>query len=237
MAIYAQSEDENIDQEPESEGYYEEEYIEEDDYSRMQFVELNIHLTDPTGALDRNLVGPFFGLGVDYLVQLSSDRPGFIGLGVDYTFIDNASLDTFDPVDNFPFNHRTTSSMGGLNAIYRHYVGLSVIGLQPFIEGRIGLGAMWTSTSVKSTEDLDFSEFEFNHFDASVSYGFKGGLHYTIADAIYITTKVGYMSSLSTEYDVKDLNQTAVNSSYEYFSRKRSTIDVIRYDLGVTFAF
>ena len=96
---------------------------------------------------------------------------------------------------------------------------------------------MWTSTSITSPDDVDYSEFEFNSFDASVSYAFRAGIHYTVNNSLYITGKVGYMSSLSTEYDTKDSEFVVISSSYDVYSAKRSTIDAIRYDLGVTFAF
>jgi len=70
-----------------------------------------------------------------------------------------------------------------------------------------------------------------------MSYSYRAGVHYAVDDAIYITGKVGYMSSLSTEYDIRDSNLVGESSSYDFYSRKTSTIDAIRYDLGVTFAF
>ncbi len=237
IGAYAQNEPENPENDTEVEEYYEEEYVEEDDYSRMHLVELNLHLTDPAIALKRNLDSKYFGVGLDYLFQLSSDAPAFIGMGFDYTYLENARLNTVDPLDGFPFNHSTTTSLGSWMAIYRHYLGVNILGLQPFVEGRVGLSAMWTSTSVTSTEDVDFAEFEFNNFDASLSYAFRGGVHFAVADAIYITAKVGYMSSLSTKYDARDDELVGFNSSYDLYTRKSSTLDAIRYDLGVTFAF
>ena len=237
ICAFSQSEDENSDEDSVEETYYEDEYVEEEDFSRMHFIEINLHLSDPSGALNRNLENQYFGFGMGYLFQLSSDRPGFTGINLDYTFIDQAGLTTFDPVDGFPFDFRTSTAMGSLSAMYRHYLGINVFGLEPFVEGNLGAVAMITSTSVTSSDDPEFSEFEFNNFDTSLSYAFRGGVHYAVADAIYITAIVGYMSSLSTKYDVEDSNRTAEFSSIEYFSRKSSTLDVIRYDLGVTFAF
>lgn len=237
IGAYAQSDQDNRESNAETEQYFEEEYIEGDDFSRMHIIEIYLHFIDPTNALERNLQSQYSGLGIDYLLQLSSDAPGFLGMGIDYTYLENAKLNTVDPVDGFPFEHSTTTSMGNWTAIYRHYLGANVVGLQPFVEGRIGLSAMWTSTSVTSSEDVDFSEFDFNNFDASLSYSFRAGLHYAVADAIYITGKVGYMSSLSTEYDSRDSELVGDSSSYDFYSRKSSTIDAIRYDLGVTFAF
>ncbi len=237
ICAFGQS-DEAIDQEElVEEEYYEEEYIEEEDYSRMHFIELNLHLSDPTAALKRNLDGAYFGFGIDYLFQLSSDRPGFIGLNFDYTFIDQASLTTFDPVDGFPFDFRTTTAMSNFSAVYRHYLGANILGLEPFVEGSFGATSMITSTSVTSSDDAEFSEFDFNNFDVSLSYAFRGGVHYAVAQSVYITAKVGYISALSTKYDIEDDGLEAEFSSLDYFSRKSSTLDVIRYDLGVTFAF
>ncbi len=237
IGAYAQNDSDNQESNSQVEEYNEEAYMEEDDYSRVQFIELNLLLTDPTSALKRNLNSKYIGFGLDYLIQLSSDTPGFVGMGLDYTYLENARLATVDPVDGFPFDHSTTTSLGSWTAIYRHYLGLNVIGIQPFVEGRFGLSAMWTSTSVSSSEDADFSEFDGNNFDASISYAFRVGLHYAVAEAIYITTKIGYMSSLSTEYDIKDAKLVGDTSSYDFYTRKRSTLDAIRYDLGVTFAF
>jgi len=237
IGAIAQSEGQDADEQAPTDEYYEESYVEGDDFSRMHFLELNLHLTDPTGALDRNINSKYFGFGLDYLFQLSSDRPGFVGIGFDYTFLENAGLTTFDPTDGFPFDFSSSTSLGTLSAMYRHYIGLNLLGLEPFVEGSLGIAAMWSSTSVTSSDDPDFSEFDFNNFDPSLAYAFRGGVHYSVADAIYVTAKVGYMSTLSTEYDVRDDNSTAINSSYDYFSRKSSTVDVIRYDLGVTFAF
>lgn len=237
ICTFGQSEEENSNGDPVEEVYYEEEYIEDEDFSRMHFIEINLHLSDPSGALNRNLDSRYVGFGFNYLFQLSSDRPGFTGVNFDYSFIDQASLTTFDPVDGFPFNFRTATAMSNLSAMYRHYLGVNLFGLEPFVEGSLGATAMITSTTVTSTDDPEFSEFDFNNFDVSMSYSFRGGVHYAVADAIYITAKVGYMSSLSTKYDVEDSSRLAEFSSLEYFSRKSSTIDVIRYDLGVTFAF
>ena len=237
IGAYAQSDQDNQESNAETEQQIEEEYTEGDDYSRMHLQELYLHLIDPSSALERNLESQYLGFGIDYLLQLSSDAPGFIGMGIDYTYLENARLNTVDPIDGFPFEHSTSTSMGNWTAIYRHYMGANVVGLQPFVEGRIGLSAMWTSTSVTSSEDVDFSEFDFNNFDASLSYAFRGGVHYAVADAFYITGKVGYMSSLSTEYDTRDSELVGESSSYDFYSRKSSPIDAIRYDLGVTFAF
>lgn len=237
ICAFGQSDEGVQEGDPIEEEYYEDEYIEEEDFSRMHFFEINLHLSDPTGALQRNLDGRYFGFGIDYLFQLSSDRPGFIGLTLDYTFIDQAGLTTFDPTDGFPFDFSTSTGMGNLSAVYRHYLGVNVLGFEPFVEGSLGVVSMVTSTSVTSSEDAEFSEFDFNNFDVSLSYAFRGGVHYAVADAVYITAKVGYMSSLSTRYDIEDADAIGEVSSFEYFSRKSSTIDVIRYDLGVTFAF
>jgi len=234
---YAQTYQNNKESNAEVAQYIEEKYIEGDDYSRMHLQELYLHLIDPTSALERNLKSQYLGFGIDYLLQISSDAPGFIGMGIDYTYLENARLNTVDLIDGFPFDHSTSTSMGNWTAIYRHYLGANIVGLQPFVEGRLGLSAMWTSTSVTSNEDVDFSEFEFNNFDASVSYSYRAGVHYAVDDALYITSKVGYMSSLSTEYDIRDSNLVGESSSYDFYSRKTSTIDAIRYDLGVTFAF
>lgn len=237
ITVFAQSEEQYSDQQRQYNYYQEQEYNEGDDFSRMHFIEIDFHLTTPTSALSRNLDGPYFGIGLAYLFQLSSDRPGFIGTSFDYSFIDQASLTTFDPVDGFPFDFSTSTSMGNWSAMYRHYLGVRYLGLEPFVEGKLGVSAMWTSTRVTSSEDVEFSEYDVNHFDAALGYGFTAGVHYAVADAVYITASMGYNSSLSTQYDVEDPDVEAEFSSYDYFSRKSSTVDVIRYDLGVTFAF
>ena len=58
-------------------------------------------------------------------------------MGIDYTYLENARLETTDPIDGFPFDHSTITSMGSWMAIYRHYLGVNLVGLQPFVEGKI----------------------------------------------------------------------------------------------------
>lgn len=237
ISAYAQNQQDEQEKDNNIETYYDEEYNEADDYSRIHFIELSLQLNDPTGAFERNLDGYYIGFGIDYLLQLSSDTPSFLGVGVDYNYLQNAKLATVDPSDGFPFDHSTTTAMTNWTAIYRHYTGINIWGFQPFVEGRLGVSAIFTSTSVTSTEDPDFSEFDFNNFDASISYAFRVGLHYAVGESVYITGRAGYMSSLSTEYDTKDSELVGDTSSYDFYTRKRSTLDAIRYDLGVTFAF
>lgn len=237
ICSFGQSENDPEQGDQIEEEYFEEEYIEEEDYSRMHFIELQLHLSDASGALNRNLNGKYIGFGMDYLFQLSSDRPGFIGVSFDYTFLESAGLTTFDPVDGFPFDYSTSTGLGNISAIYRHYLGVNLMGLEPFVEGAFGLTSMMTSTSITSSDDPEFSEFDFNNFDVSMSYAFRGGIHYAVADAVYMTAKVGYLRALSTKYDIEDEDLVGEVSSLDYFSRKSSALDVIRYDLGVTFAF
>ena len=66
ISAYAQNDQDNQEQSPNSDQYQEDEYIEGDDYSRMHLIEINLLLTNPTNALERNLDSKYVGFGLDY---------------------------------------------------------------------------------------------------------------------------------------------------------------------------
>lgn len=208
-----------------------------DESPRVYFVEGALTLMQPSGIFNRNLESSYFGLSLSFLFQFKPEKPSFIGFEYNYTFLEHAGLEFTDAIDDFRYDYGTNTSLSYFHLLYRHYLGVNLLRLEPYVEGKLGAIANVTSTTVTSPDDSEFSEFDFNNFDFNLSYSFGAGINYPINDFIYLSAKAAYYSSLSGKYDVKQSEDSAVNSSLEAFIQKRSPIDNLRYDLGVTFAF
>ncbi len=208
----------------------------EEPTGRIYLVEGCISVADPVASFgkDQNIGG---GVSLSFLMQLDQDLPSFIGMEYSYIGLDQYDLEVYDSVEDLEYKYGTNTSMMSLYGVYRHYIGVNILGIESFVDGKVGVNALSATTSVTSPQDQELSEFDWNAFDINLSYGVGVGLHYTIYNSWYITAKVSYLKGLSGKYYIKDNEYNAVYSSLEAFSQKRGTSDVIRYDLGVTFAF
>lgn len=205
--------------------------------SRVYLIEGYIGVSDRVGQIDRHYPDIYFDVGGAFLFQLQPEQPSFLGVEYNFTPLQSYDLQVYDAVEDFYYDYTTSTSSTSLFTLYRHYMNFRLWKMEPYVEGKLGLVARLTTTSISSPDDTEYYEFDFDNFDANVGYGFAAGVHFPVNDYIFITAKVAYQSTLSGTYHVLDNESQAIYSSLEAFSKKSGTSDVIRYDLGVTFAF
>lgn len=205
--------------------------------SRIYFVDVHLSVIQLQNTFADRISGTKFGLGTAFLIQFKPDRPSFVGIGLRWARLQRNQIEYQDPVDLFPIEDATTTNLWSLDGIYRHYLGFGFLGLEPYVEARLGLLAQVTNTYLTSPDDEEFSEFDNQNFDVSTTYGIAMGLNYPINNYVYLSTRMGYFTSLSSEYDVFVDENSLPQSSYDAFERKSSPASRVRYDIGITFAF
>ncbi len=204
--------------------------------SKINFVEGNLAFMQPTGFLSRNIQNTKVGFEAGYLRQLKLEKPLFWGLSIYYHPINSGSA-TIQEVLDFDlvnFDYQTTSNVLGFNGKMRFYPDLNLGKLELYVEAQLGYKWFFTSTSKTLTNDQDSSDYSFEDSSLSLTYGASGGINFPLNDQLYLNFRANYLPGLSTSYYVRNDSNTLSFSTIELFDLKKSTTDIIRWDLGVT---
>jgi len=203
---------------------------------KINFLEANLALTKPTGFFNRNLPNSIAGVEIGYLRQLKVEKPLFWGINMYYHPLGSASA-TIEELLEFnlvQFDYQTTSNMLGFNGKMRFYPNLNLGKLEVYVEALLGYKWLFTTTSKTLTNNQDSSDSNFEKGSLSLTYGVAGGLNFPVSHQLYINFRANYLPGLSTSYYVRNKSNTLSFSTIELFDLKKSTTDIIRWDIGVT---
>ena len=92
-----------------------------------------------------------------------------------------------------------------------------------------------TTSYFDGFEEDAFSSFEQSDFN--LFYGGSAGLQVLLADNTFLNLKVGYSTSLSSNYDVVRNDVGLIEDAIEAFETKQSPINLIKIDIGITQIF
>lgn len=207
-----------------------------DAQSKISFVEGNLALMKSTGFLSRNIPDTKVGFEMGYLRQLKEEKPLFWGISLYYHPLGSASA-TIQEVLDFDvvnFDYQTTSNLLGFNGKMRFYPNLNLGKLEVYAEAQLGYKWFFTSTSKTLTDDQESSDSSFEKGSLSLTYGASGGINFPVSDQLYLNLRANYLPGLSTSYYVRNDSNTLSFSTIELFDLKKSTTDIIRWDIGVT---
>jgi len=84
------------------------------------------------------------------------------------------------------------------------------------------------------TNDQEASDSSIEKGSLSLTYGASGGINFPVNGQLYLNFRANYLPGLSTSYYVRNDSNTLSFSTIELFDLKKSTTDIIRWDLGVT---
>lgn len=207
--------------------------------SKINFAEINIALTQATGFFGNNIPKLKGGFEIGYLRQLKEESPLFWGISIYYNQLNRSSATITEPLDFriVDFDYKTTSNLLGLNGKMRFYPNVNLGKIQWYLEALLGYKWLFTNTTKTLTNDQDSSDTITEKGSLSLSYGAATGINYPISNDAYINLRVNYLPGLSVPYYVINLNNDIIESTIDRFDLKRSTTDIIRWDVGLTYRF
>ncbi|MBK9254350.1 MAG: hypothetical protein IPM42_02555 [Saprospiraceae bacterium] len=206
--------------------------------SRINFIDFNVSLIQASGALKTNLPNLKFGLDLGYMRQFKPESPLFWGFNTYYTHLGNRSAVITEFVDNIliDLDYNTNSQLLGFNGVMRFYPDIKLFKAEFF--GELLLGYKWffttTSKTIPNTEDVDLN---MERGRLSFNYGVSVGCNIPLSRSWYGNVRLSFLPGQSTSYYVVNDENNIRFSSLEAFTLKNSATDLLRWDIGVTFAF
>lgn len=215
-------------------------YIDLRSQSKVNFMEGNITLNKATGFFGRNVKDIKVGLEAGYLRQLNLEKPVFWGISAYYQSIGRSGTYTFEePLDLnlVKFDYRTVSQLIGLNGKLRFYPNLYLGKMEIYLEALFGYKWLFTTTNKTLVSDNESSDTNIEKGSLSLTYGLASGVNYPVSHSLYLNVRANYLPGLSKQYYVLDDTNDITNSTLNLFDLKKSTTDIIRWDIGVTWRF
>lgn len=208
--------------------------------SKVNFLEAGLSYLQPSGSFGRNVTSAKLAFQMGYLRQVKSDKPLFWGVNLYYTTLGSAS-DVVQEIIDFSlvdFDLQTNSHLLGFNGKLRYYPDFYIGKLEFYVEAQLGYKWLYTITNRTVSGDSETSDSEFEEGNLSLTYGLAGGLHYPIkGDNTFLNFSINYLPGLSERYYVENPDNQISTSTLDYFDLRKSTTDIFRYDLGITFRF
>lgn len=206
---------------------------------KVKLVEIGVLTGLPQKAFNRFHPRTIWGGYAGFHLQYKVDSPLFIGGSVGYYAIDNFRSKVERIFDSFTevWDGSTTSNLIDINISVRYFLDLRFWILEPYIEPSLGLNWFFTNTTFlfPDTEESDFSN---NTSSFTLNYGGCLGLMFYLSGEFYLNASVGYYPGLATSYYLFNQEKKDVlYSTFEAFDRAHSATDLMRFKLGVTYAF
>jgi hypothetical protein len=205
--------------------------------SKVNFLEGNITLNQPTGFFGRNIPKLKIGFEGGYLRQIKEKGPVFWGLSVYYFQLGNATatiqeLIDFNLVD---LDYSTSSQVLGFNGKFRIYPDLYIGKAEFYAEALLGYKWLYTRTTKTFSDDQDASDSQFEKGSLALTYGAALGCNYSINELLYINIRGNYLPGLSKSYFAPNERNAIDISTLDAFDLRKSTTDIFRWDFGITY--
>ena len=207
--------------------------------SKVNLFEGSLSYMIPSGAFGDHITSNKIGFELAFLRQIDYEKPFFWGVSAGYFNIGHYNAVTQEIVDFtvYEFNSTTNSNLWGFDGKIRYYPNLNLGPLELYLEALIGFKWLYTFTRKTLVYDEDNSSNAFNEGQIALSYGFNAGIQAKLAQDIYLSFKGGFYPGLSVPYYALKKNNITIYTTLDAFELKRSTTDIMRFDLGVTYRF
>lgn len=207
--------------------------------SKVNFIEGNLCFVQPQGHFQKNLQDNYLGLELGYLRQLKLNKPLFWGISIYWSSLGHNTATFSEVVDFevFDFDYSTTSNLLGFNGKIRYYPAIYLWEIETFIEAQIGYKWLFTNTTKAVANDSSSSDTELDKGALSLTYGGAIGINYPVSDNLYLSIRANYLPGLSTPYYAYNHQNELVSSTLDGFDLKRSTTNIARLDIGLTYRF
>lgn len=199
---------------------------------RVRLAEFSLEYMKPQNSFADRMNKSAFGASGTLLYQTKPESPTFMGFDFYYGQFYRVSTTFIDVVQ------RSRTNVFGLDLLTRYYPFNNFPVVDPFIEGMIGAKYLMTSTSVNLIDTGESLDFDVESGKFSFSYGFSAGLQMNVyKDVYYLNLKASYLRGSSNGfYALPDdiPNQDLTINDLDF---KNAPIDLLRYQIGVSFAF
>lgn len=204
---------------------------------RLYNLDVHILIGDAQSQLHRNMPAYMPGVSMSLLRQVNPEEPTFIGMRWQYLHHASRSVDYTDVIgsDLVDFEQRTSSNLMDLGLIARFYSPRSLGRLTPFVDGSVGVRALYTFTSDQPVDGGDEGSFDFERFRVTPYLTAAVGGQYPVWEDLMLNFKVSYTFALSTSYYSAITPSPAVSDSRDAFQQRNTAIDILLYELGVTY--
>lgn len=210
------------------------------DGARVRMLSFGIGGLRPKAAFGKKLTGSQFQFNVSFIDQVKPAKPLFAGIELGYAHLEglNAELPFVVDGESEDWDVTTNSQLLSLDLLARYYLPLRVSTLEFFSEFNVGGNLFFTTTAFSPPDVDEMGDTDWENTDFAMRYGVGMGCNYPVSDKIYIQARIGYTAGLSAEYfTLKKETVQIVDSTIESFELQKSTTDVLKWDIGVTFAF
>lgn len=208
--------------------------------SKVNFIEGNLTVNVPSGFFKRNIPNPKIGFEGGFLRQIKTESPMFWGLSVYYSTLGRSGTVTLSEQLDFnlvDFDYHTTSHLLGFNGKMRFYPNIPLGKVEMYAEALIGYKWLYTTTNKTLSSDAESSDTDIEKGSLSLTYGAALGINYPLKQGLYFNIRGNYLPGLSKSYYVLNKNKGVKNTTLDLFDLKKSTTDLIRWDLGITYKF
>jgi hypothetical protein len=171
------------------------------------------------------------GFDLSYLRQLNPDKPLFLLSRFGYFSLGSNTVETQDDIQDKTSSHNIKLDLG-----IRYYLPLKFEFIEFFGEGHVGLNNMYAINSFSQDEETLDTEFLLG--DTSMKYGASIGANIKIGYG-YFLLKCGAENGISTNYLYENLEvfSQVFDKSIDAFKKTKSSIDIVKWDIGFTFVF
>jgi hypothetical protein len=204
---------------------------EEINQSKINFLEVALGIAKPIKGFKERYGKTLYGFDMSYLRQINAEKPMFISFKFGYT-----PIGSFSVSDGDLFTDRTSSHLIALDLGARYYLPLKLELIEFFGEVNIGVNNLYTIQSITEDGESTFTNKLLG--DSSIKYGTHLGVSIKSGHG-YFLVKYGYENGIAAEYmkKINDPINSGVIDSRDAFRKTKSSLDIIKWDIGYTFVF
>jgi hypothetical protein len=202
----------------------------EEPSKKINFFEVAYSYAQPMKGFKERYGKNLNGIEANYLRQLTPLQPLFA-----YSKINYFSMGSFEFKNFNNETDRTAAHFIGLEVGTRYYLPIKLLALEFY--GEIGLGGNNLYTVYSLTQE-DESILSYKILgDSSLKYSTGLGMNVK-AGFGYVFVKSSLQNGISTRYMVKkETIPNSIKTSDNAFEQTKSSLDVIKWDIGYTFVF
>ncbi len=224
----------------EEDDYYEVD-IYNDEYEevgRVFLLEIGLDVSQPVGTFVDFVNTAGIGISLSAYVQAKPTKSYFWGIDYKYQRFSGESGIYDEQRDGvfYTYDASVSTNLMSLIAKYRYYPAISIWKFEPYLEGGIGYNWWYTYFSRQDVDFPDTYENMFEKSDLSFAYSMGLGVQFQASGNIYVNTKVDYVSGNSSSYHARN-NIDNFQNPLDAFNVHKTSTDLIRYHVGVTFGF
>ncbi|MEZ4911267.1 MAG: hypothetical protein R2774_10440 [Saprospiraceae bacterium] len=208
------------------------------DSAKFNFLEFRLSLLQPLGSIQKAFLSTDFNIGGEYHRQITTDKPIFLGIFLDYSKLSTTELTVQEFIDFnlFDVSYATSTNLINFGGTMRFYPDISFLKLFPFLEGNVGGRWFYTLTN-RTLTDSSTSTSTMEKGNVAPCFSMGIGVHTPISDEFFITGKAAYSYALSTTYLYVGENLPLIDSSLDGYKTRRSNSEFVLYSIGISYRF